>query len=244
MTTEKNETPAAAEKPKNLWACLDSPPKEPERDDDVLRMKDVSVSWLTSYILKRGCFTLLVIVTLLIGSCSVLSIFEEDAYKLKWRASECISNLSQIGKGLHYGLTHPDDLPESMPRDAKMIEITPDMMVADLLQEVLRRGILDPGQNGKYLRCAQSGDPFLVLPVPASALFLDSRDRIPIAMDPPDAHHVDNKLLMTIYRLLYPHCAEYALTARVLYSDGSVGVISREEAEKLVMEQSPVPIEF
>ena len=37
---------------------------------------------------------------------------------------------------------------------------------------------------------------------------------------------------------------KYHLTARVLYADGGVGTISMEEAEKLVAEQHPVPLEI
>ena len=66
MTPEKNEAPAEKE-PENPWAFLESPPKEAPEQEDVLRLKDVSKSWLTGYILKKGCLTLLLIFVALIA---------------------------------------------------------------------------------------------------------------------------------------------------------------------------------
>ena len=65
--------------------------------------------------------------------------------------------------------------------------------------------------------------PYLVFPVPASAVFDQSIPQpVPILMCPPGAHG-DKRGSM------------------VLFSDGSTIRLPREEAEKLVAEQSPIP---
>ena len=107
MTEEKNESPAAKE-PENPWAFLESPPKEePDRDPDVLRLKDVSKSWLAGYILKKGCSFLIIILGVLIGLGMIFGEIEDRARLNKRYAFDCVSRLSQIGKGLYY-LVDPD----------------------------------------------------------------------------------------------------------------------------------------
>ena len=65
---------------------------------------------------------------------------------------------------------------------------------------------------------------YLVFPVPASVVFDDSlQPSVPILMCPPGAHR------------------EFG--TNVLYSNGDVKTLTLEEAEKLVKEQSPVPLE-
>ncbi|MBP5586180.1 MAG: hypothetical protein J6Y92_07505 [Lentisphaeria bacterium] len=68
--------------------------------------------------------------------------------------------------------------------------------------------------------------PYLVFPVPVSVVFDDSlQPPVPILMCRPGAH--DGK-----------H------SSMVLYSDGTTKALTTEEAEKLVAEQSPVPLEI
>ena len=242
MTTEKNETPAA-EEPENPWAFLESPPKEPEHDDDVLRLKDVSKSWLAGYILKKGCLTLLVIFVSLVGCDMILtsSRYHYEAKRIRTNAMYCSSRLRQIDIGLCY-LAYPDKMPETLRDKTEPVEITPDMTVADLIRETLRQDILDEWS----FRCPQSREPYLVFPVPASALLQEDdprnpHERIPIVMDLPDAHD-ESKWTMFVCRLFFSRSAECISTARVLYADGGVGTISMEEAEKLVSKYSPVPV--
>ena len=65
---------------------------------------------------------------------------------------------------------------------------------------------------------------YLMFPVPASVVFDDSlQPPVPILMCPPGAHR------------------EFG--TNVLYSNGDVKTLTLEEAEKLVKEQSPVPLE-
>ena len=245
MTTEeKNETPAAKE-PENPWAFLESPPKEPEHDDDVLRLKDVSKSWLAGYILKKGCLTLLVIFVALVGCDMILtsSRYHYEAKRIRTNAMYCLHRLKQIGIGLSY-LAYPDKMPETLRDKTEPVEITPDMTVADLIRETLRQDILDEWS----FRCPQSREPYLVFPVPASALLQEDdprnpHKRIPIVMDLPDAHD-ESKSLTFVCRLFYGRSAECISTARVLYADGGIVSISRKEAEELVRKYHPEPLKL
>ncbi len=66
---------------------------------------------------------------------------------------------------------------------------------------------------------------YLVFPVPASVVFDDSlQPSVPILMCPPGAHR------------------EFG--TNVLYSNGDVKTLTLEDAEKLVAEQHPVPLEI
>ena len=67
-------------------------------------------------------------------------------------------------------------------------------------------------------------DPFLAVLVPASILLNPEQDPVPILMCRPGVH------------------GKYGTP--VLYSDGTVQVLTTKEAEKLVAEQSPVPLEL
>ena len=243
MTEEKNETPAP-EEPKNPWAFLESPPKEPPESEDVLRLKDVSKSWLAGYILKKGCLTLLIIFAAWVACDMFLtsSRYHYDAKRILTNAMLCSFQLRQIDIALN-DLACPDTMPETGPPRDKVepMEITPDMTVADLIREALRQDLLD--ESG--LRCPQSKEPYLVFSEPASVLLQEPEPhkRIPIVIDPPDAHD-EGKSLTFVCRLLFSRSAEYISTVRVLYADGGIETISNEEAEKLVAERSPVPIEF
>ena len=243
MKPEKNEAPAGKE-PENPWAFLVSPPKEEPERKDVLRVKDVSKSWLARYILKKGCLTLLILFAAWVA-CDMFftsSRYKYDAKRILTNAMLCSFQLRQIDIALN-DLAHPDTMPETAPpRDeVERVEITPDMTVADLLREALRQDLLD--ETG--LRCPQSKKPYLVFSEPASVLLQEEapHNRIPIVMDPPDAHD-EGKWTMFICRLFFSRSAEYAFTARVLYADGGIKILSREEAEKLVAERSPVPFSF
>ena len=243
MTPEKNEDPAGKE-PENPWAFLVSPPKEEPERKDVLRVKDVSKSWLARYILKKGCLTLLILFAAWVA-CDMFftsSRYRYDAKRILTNAMLCSFQLRQIDIALN-DLAHPDTMPETEPLRDKVetVEITPDMTVADLLRETLRQELLD--ESG--LRCPQSKEPYLVFSEPASVLLQEPEPhkRIPIIMDPPDAHN-EGKWTMFICRLFFSRSAEYAFTARVLYADGGIMILRREEAEKLVAERSPVPFSF
>ena len=214
-------------------------------EQDVLRLKDVSASWLAGHILKIGCFTLLILFVGFIGCCTFIdSRYHHDAHRILGNASDCMSQLHHIGEGLYY-LTHPDKMSEELRGEIEPVKVTPDMTVADLIREALRQEMISRRPHVDYLCCARTGEPFLVFPAPASILLQkeDPHNRIPIIMDPPDAHD-ESKSLTFVCQLFYGFCVKYISTARVLYSDGGIETISREEAEKLVAEQHPVPLEL
>jgi hypothetical protein len=166
--------------------------------------------------------------------------YRYDAKRILTNAMLCSFQLRQIDIALN-DLACPDEKPETEPLPDKIepVEITPDMTVADLLREALRQELLD--ESG--LRCPQSREPYLVFSEPASVLLQEPEPhkRIPIVMDPPYAHD-EGKWTMFVCRLFFSRSAEYAFTARVLYADGGIEILSREDAEKLVAEKSPVPI--
>ncbi|MBP5586176.1 MAG: hypothetical protein J6Y92_07485 [Lentisphaeria bacterium] len=247
MSEDLHDLNTPAEKPKNPWAFLESPPKEEqERDPDILRVKDVSKPWLAGFILKKGCLTLLIIFGTLVG-CNIFldSMYHRDADKIMGDGSDCMSQLHLIGYSLYY-LTHPDRIPEKLRDEIEPVEITPDMTVADLIREALRQEMIGRCLSVENpLCCARTGEPYLVFPAPASVLLQkeDPHKRIPVVMDPPHAHD-ESKSLTFVCQLFYGHSAKYISTARVLYADGGIGTISSEEAEELVRKYHPEPMNF
>ena len=250
MTTEKNETPAAKE-PENPWAFLESPREEPPESEDVLRLKDVSKSWLAGYILNKGCTFLVVIVGAIILGGAIFGEIEDRARLNKRYAFDCVSRLSQIGKGLYY-LVAPNgkDDPSASGQDTQEppFELRPEHTIADLIREVLARGLLQE----KDFRCphGEGHPPYLVFPLPASVLVeeyaasavRDPKSRIPIVMELPEFHR-KSETFWKIWQWL-PGKDEYNSSPRVLWADGGAGIISMEEAEKFMAEHPPVPIEF
>ncbi len=245
MTEEKNESPAPKE-PENPWAFLDSPPREaPDRDPDVLRLKDVSKSWLAGYILNKGCTFLVIIVGAIILGGAIFGEIEDRARLNKRYAFDCVSRLSQIGKGLYY-LVDPDrkNDPSASGQDTQEppFELRPEHTIADLIQEILARGLL----REEDLRCrwGEGHPPYLVFPLPASVLVMehDPKNRIPILMELPEFHR-KSETFWKIWQWL-PGKGGYVSSPRVLWADGGAGIISMEEAEKFMAEHPPAPIKF
>ena len=126
--------------------------------------------------------------------------------------------------------------------DGDEFELPPEWTVADLIREAVRKDRQSPlpapekdfiCQNVRYereylvrRRRVEVDTPYLVFSVPASVVFDKSlQEPVPILMCPLGAH--GDKL-----------------GSRVLYSDGSANYLTPEESEKLVAEQSPVPLEI
>ena len=129
--------------------------------------------------------------------------------------------------------------------DGDGFELPPEWTVANLIREAVRKDRQSPHpMEENYFICRniskvreidfpydlrrrrEVNSPYLVFPVPASVVFDESLQKpVPILMCPPDAH--DGK-----------HCS------MVLYSDGTTKPMTPEEAEKLVAEKSPVPLEL
>jgi len=141
------------------------------------------------------------------------------------RRSDCTEHLSGLSRDLWgYCLAHPDC-------------ITPDMTIPDVIRAAMRDGEID----GKHLVCARDGRSYLVFPAPASVLRLEREmEHVPIVMDRPDAHE-EGAFVTAAFRLIRQ---EDPVTVRVLYADGTLEVVSREDAERLVAAHSPQPIEL
>ena len=147
---------------------------------------------------------------------------------------ECTIGLHRLGVFMYDLVNHTDD---SEPA----FDLRPEHTVSDLIREVVSRGILPP-----EVVCCKHGDglPYLVFPVSASVFLKDNQAlRVPVLMDRPDAHR-ESAFLLAMFRLYpwYQYSGKLALTSRVLYSDWSIETLTREDAEKLVAEKSPVPI--
>ena len=99
-----------------------------------------------------------------------------------------------------------------------------DSTVSDVIQaipsDLIARFFYCNGPSRKY--------PYLVFPAPVSAVAGEpAGEPVPVLMCSPDCFH-----------------AKANCGVNVLYSDGSVRTIGKNEAEKLVSEYSPVPLEL
>ena len=111
------------------------------------------------------------------------------------------------------------------------------LTIRDLVREMVQqREFLQ-----EFLLCAETKEPYHVFPVPADLFFrhIDGRSAtanlLPVAMCRPDVHHM-------IHAGWCGWLKKYGVL--VLYSDGTVKSLTMEEAEKLVAEQHPVPLEL
>ena len=142
---KRTDEGVAPVEPENPWAFLDSESEEDPERDDVLRLKDVSKSWLAGYILNKGCSFLIIILGVLIGLGAIVGEIEDRARLNKRYAFDCISRLSQIGKGLYY-LVDPDRKNDSsasgQDTQEPPFELRPEHTIADLIREMLARGLL------------------------------------------------------------------------------------------------------
>lgn len=193
--------------------------------------------------MKNVLLILLVFLLGFVGGCLFIEPYQHHAFHAHLYATRCTATLGgHIGEILHC-MARPDEEPEVWQEvNETPPEITPDMTVADLIREALRREFLIE----KDLCCPYSKRPYLVFPVPASVLLPpdDPQHRIPIVMDCPDSH-METDFRVKLFMGRDSHTGKkYHLTARVLYADGSVGTISMEDAEQLVSKYSPVPVEI
>lgn len=105
------------------------------------------------------------------------------------------------------------------------VEPPPAWTVADWFQAARKdRQASSPPLPEEELFCRQTGLPYLVFPVPASVLFTAPDPPVPVLMCPPGAH------------------GEYG--SNILCSDGTVRVLTVEDANKLVAERSPLPLKI
>ena len=145
-------------------------------------------------------------------------------------AVNCFANLMQDWSILRWGLSDDNGDEAWIP--------PPDWTLVDLIHEYESRKYdyppvfrgcvhIRPQTWIEEIRDSRETERqhYLVFPVPASVVFDDSlQPSVPILMCPPGAHR------------------EFG--TNVLYSNGDVKTLTLEEAEKLVAEQSPVPLEI
>ena len=163
----------------------------------------------------REVFLVLLIgipIALIISGAPQKFLFEMPDAKDGVRAAECKYNLNQLGKRL-YDVTHE----EGFDPDAGWT-------VPDLIRESVHGGELDE----KILHCPATGAPYSVFSIPAAVCpqhgGLVPANPVPVVMCRPDAHRRRKGVFY------FPK--EYG--AMVLYSDGHVARVSREEAERLL----------
>ena len=129
-------------------------------------------------------------------------------------AFDCRSILQTVYRSMPYYLSKLEE---------KGRELPPDWMVPAMVQEMYE----NDGGNWRYFSCPVDGhrDPYLAFPAPVSVLLNpEKQEPVPILMCRPGSH------------------GKYG--TNVLYSDRTVKILTTEEAEKLVMEQSPVPLKL
>ena len=183
--------------------------------------------------MKKAIFGLIGLVMIYFGIGMFMNL-DHKAFLVKAYTQTCMVNLHELVIAMDKLVNHTEG---SEPP----FELRPEHTVSDLIREIVSRGDLSPERI-----CCKHGDglPFLVFPVSASVFLKDNQaPRVPILMDRPDSHR-ESAFLMSMFSLYHWHWnkGKLANTSRVLYSDGSIETLTREDAEKLIAEKSPVPI--
>ena len=183
--------------------------------------------------MKKAIICLIGLVMIFFGIDMFLNL-DHKAFLVNAYTGECIIGLHRLGEAMYNLVNHTDE-------SESAFELRPEHTVSDLIREIVSRGNLPPESV-----CCRYGDglPYLVFPELASVFAKDNEaPRVPVLMDRPDSHR-ESAFLMAMFRLYHWHwnSGKLALTSRVLYSDGSIETLSREDAEKLIAEKSPVPI--
>lgn len=184
------------------------------------------MDWKQQFKVHDLSFRETIIILLVVAVCEVILMFIFPWRGPVWNAvTRCGINQRSIYRIM------------SRVPDGDEFELPPEWTVADLIREAVRKDRQSPHpMEENYFICRNISKvrecdfpydlrPYLVFPVPASVVFDESQQPVPILMCPPGAH--DGK-----------HCS------MVLYSDGTTNPLTPEEAEKLVAEHSPVPLEI
>ena len=145
-------------------------------------------------------------------------------------AVDCFSNLMQDWKCLRWGV--PDDKGDKAwtpPPDWTLVDLVREYELGKFNPPPVFRGCVHirPQTWIEEIRDSRETERqhYLMFPVPASVVFDDSlQPPVPILMCPPGAHGGSG--------------------SKILYSDGTTKTMPTEEAEKLVAEQHPVPLEL
>ncbi len=185
------------------------------------------MDWKQQFKVHDLSFRETIIILLVVAVCEVILMFIFPWRGPVWNAvTRCGINQRSIYRIM------------SRVPDGDEFELPPEWTVADLIREAVRKDRQSPHpMEENYFICRNISKvrecdfpydlrPYLVFPVPASVVFDESLQKpVPILMCWPGAH--DGK-----------HCS------MVLYSDGTTNPLTPEEAEKLVAEYSPVPLEI
>ena len=185
------------------------------------------MDWKQQFKVHDLSFRETIIILLVVAVCEVILMFIFPWRGPVWNAvTRCGINQRSIYRIM------------SRVPDGDEFELPPEWTVADLIREAVRKDRQSPhAMEEHYFICRNISKvrecdfpydlrPYLVFPVPASVVFDESLQKpVPILMCWPGAH--DGK-----------HCS------MVLYSDGTTNPLTPEEAEKLVSEYSPVPLEL
>ncbi len=185
------------------------------------------MDWKQQFKVHDLSFRETIIILLVVAVCEVILMFIFPWRGPVWNAvTRCGINQRSIYRIM------------SRVPDGDEFELPPEWTVADLIREAVRKDRQSPHpMEEHYFICRNISKvrecdfpydlrPYLVFPVSASVVFDESLQKpVPILMCWPGAH--DGK-----------HCS------MVLYSDGTTKPLTPEEAEKLVAEYSPVPLEL
>ena len=185
------------------------------------------MDWKKRFDIHKEASCGLITGVILLIAVLVLYLLTPRYYKGMAITAKCTSHLSILGEDMYKTASEKD--PETLQK----------MMVHDLVREMVHQR----GVPQEFFLCAKTKEPYHVFPVPADLFFrhMDGRGAtappvsVAIAMCRPDVHHM-------IHAGRFGWFKKYGVL--VLYSDGHVERVSREEAEKLVSELSPEPIEF
>ena len=118
--------------------------------------------------------------------------------------------------------------------------------VADLIREAVRLDQSKPHPvPQRTFSCSAAKQPYLVFPAPASVVFDQSLpEPVPILMCPPGEHGKGAPWFRKPPKFASPPGEPWKYGTPVLYSDGTVGILSTADAEILVAELSPVPFKL
>ena len=176
----------------------------------------------------HGCLIMLLVMTALffLGLMLLPPLGQPSEHSC---AVNCFSNLRQDWKILRWGLSDDNgDEAWTPPPDWTLVDLIQESEKFDLPYPVFRGCVhIRPQTWIDEIRDSRETERqhYLVFPVPASVVFDDSlQPPVPILMCPPGAHR------------------EFG--TNVLYSNGDVKTLTLEDAEKLVSELSPAPLEI
>ena len=195
----------------------ENPEKNPARGEEMARK-----CW-------HGCLIMLLVMTALffLGLMLLPPLGQPSEHSL---AVNCFGNLMQDWSILRWGLSDDNgDEAWTPPPDWTLVDLIHEYESRKYDYPPVFRGCVHirPQTWIEEIRDSRETERqhYLVFPVPASVVFDDSlQPSVPILMCPPGAHR------------------EFG--TNVLYSNGDVKTLTLEEAEKLVAEQSPVPLEI